>query len=260
MARVTLFLGVFIMAFTKEAFLPNSGQANSDAPRIWNYRTEDASADLTVAGYFSEKFDDINDGDFLLFQSSDLNSFGHFVKNGNVQLSINPSTFNPTTDMTVERLIDGASLAANQQPTGLGEAGQIQVEFGAAQGTSLDPVQLLADGTIRINEAGTYRIKVSFVFGRVGGGGTSKLRFRALINGFQAGNSVGGDVPNSNSENPYSDEAWLTVPAGIDVTYQVMRDSSGSDAGGLFQPEITNATAPSWNPVPCAAIRVERWV
>ena len=170
------------------------------------------------------------------------------------------SEFNPTTDMQIERILDGFSIATNQQPTGTGEAGQIQVEFGAAVNGSSDPVQLLADGTLRINQAGTYRIKVSFVFGRTGGGGTSKLRFRALINGVQAGNSVGGDVPNSNSENPYADEAWLTVPAGLDITYEVMRDSSGSDAGGLFQPEITAGTAPSWNPAPCAAIRVERWI
>ena len=170
------------------------------------------------------------------------------------------STFNPSSDMTIQRLVDGVSLAAAQQPTGTGEANEIQMEFGVAQNTALDPVQLLTDGSLIINQTGTYRVKVSVIFGRLGNGGVAKLRFGAFINGVQAGLSVGGDVPNQNSENPYADEAWLTLPAGLTIRYMLIRDSSGANDGGIFQPTITAATAPSWNPTACAAIRVERWV
>lgn len=168
--------------------------------------------------------------------------------------------FNPIDDLAIERLIDGVSIATDQQPSGTGENNSLQVEFGPAVNGPNDPVQLLSDGTLRINEAGTYRIKVSITFGRMGASGTSKLRFRALVQGVQAGLTVGADVPNTNSETPYSDEAWLTVPAGLDVTYEIMRDDTGSDFGGLFQPTIDGVTAPSWANTSCAAIRVERWV
>ena len=42
------------MAFNKDAFLPLSGQANSDAPRMWTYS---AAADtITTSNYFDDAF------------------------------------------------------------------------------------------------------------------------------------------------------------------------------------------------------------
>jgi hypothetical protein len=162
-------------------------------------------------------------------------------------------------NMAIERILDGLSVAANQQPSGEGEANQIQIEFGPAVNTGSDPVNLLADGTVQFNEAGLYRVKIALIYGRTTNAGLAELRFRALINGNQAGQSLGVQIPNQNTEIPFSDEAWLNVPAGVDVTYEVMRDSSGTNAGGLFQPTITGGTAPSWNDCSCATIRIERW-
>ncbi len=161
--------------------------------------------------------------------------------------------------LRLERLVNGISLATEQQPTGYGEANSIQIEFGAAQNTVSDPVQLLADGSVVFNEEGLYRLKITLIFGRLGGAGESELRFRAMINGVQAGQSIGAEIDSQRIEIPYSDEAWLNIPEGTVITYEVMRDSSGNDSGGLFQPVITNATAPNWNPTTCAAIRVERY-
>ncbi len=167
--------------------------------------------------------------------------------------------FDPTSGMTIERLVDGKSLATVQNPTGTGEANAIQIEFGAALNGAGDPVQLLADGTLRINQAGLYRLKISLSYGRSGGSGQSELRFRALINGVQAGQSIGIEIDNANTTLAFADEAWLYLPAGLDITYEIMRDSSGNDSGGLIQPVVTAGTAPSWNPTTCAALRVERW-
>ena len=72
------------------------------------------------------------------------------------------ATFNPTDDIAIERLIEGVSLAADQQPIGLGIANAINVEFGAAVGTGSDPVQLDINGQLTFNTAGLYRIKVVF--------------------------------------------------------------------------------------------------
>lgn len=167
--------------------------------------------------------------------------------------------FDPTTGMTIERLVDGKSLAITQDPTGLGEANSLQIEFGAALNGAGDPVQLLADGTLRINQAGLYRLKISLSYGRTGGAGQAELRFRVVINGVQAGQSIGIELDNANTTLAFADEAWLFLPAGLDITYELLRDSSGNDSGSLIQPVITAGTAPSWNATTCAALRVERW-
>lgn len=168
--------------------------------------------------------------------------------------SSGPSAF------TIERLIDGSSVATSQQPIGTGQSNQIQVEFGPAENTLTDPVSLLANGTLKINQTGTYRIKISLTYGRNGGSGESELRFRALVNGTQAGQSLGVKIDNARVALPFTDEAWLTLPAGADITYQLMRDSDGNNSGGVFKPLINAGTAASWNQCSCASIRVERWV
>jgi len=162
-------------------------------------------------------------------------------------------------DIQIERMIDGKSLAVSQVPAGLGEANSIQIEFGAAINTGSDPIQLLADGTLRVNEAGTYRLKLTLVFGRTGGAGVSEVRFRVLVNGTQAGQTIGAKISDSDSDLVFTDEAWVTFPGAADVTYEMMRDSSGNDSGQLDQPVVTAGTAPDWNSTTCAALRAERW-
>lgn len=165
------------------------------------------------------------------------------------------------TTLQIERVLDGVSEATDQQPSDTGETNQIQIEFGVAKNDSNDPVMLTSEGELIINEAGTYRIKVSLIQGRVGNGGIAKPRVRAIgSNGVQLGITVGTDIPTEGQQAPYSDEAWLTLPAGFTLRYNLMRDSSGINAGGLFAPAVTSGTAPTWNKTACAAIRVERWV
>ena len=188
------------------------------------------------------------------------------------------SEFNPTTDMQIERLYDGSSAILSQQPSGLDSP--LEIQFGAAEGTPSDPIQTLVRGgnseasILRINQAGTYRLKTSIQFGRTGGAGTSQLNFRALINGVQAGRSqlnfrallngvqagrsISGYLANANVLNLLVDEAWLTLPAGLDITYELIRDSNGNDSGGLFAGETSGSTG--WNPSPAASVRVERWI
>lgn len=158
-------------------------------------------------------------------------------------------------DLQIERLLDALSTAGSQQPAGTDTP--LQIEFGGAQLTPSDPVSLSSTGVLSINQAGTYRIKLSVAAGRTGGAGVSNLYFRALINGIQAGQSVHLKVDSSDIYVPYSDEAWLTVPAGVQITYEVIRDSTGNNSGGLFQ---STPTAPGWASNPSAALRVERWI
>lgn len=162
--------------------------------------------------------------------------------------------FNPST-IVIDRVLDGLSLAAVQAPAAVDTP--LQIEFGAGVNTIADPVMLSTAGALTINEAGTYRIKISLAYGRTGGAGVSELYFRALINGTQAGQSVHAKVSSADVYIPYSDEAWLTIPAGVVITYELLRDSSGNNSGGLYS---GNPTLAGWADNPSATIRVERWV
>lgn len=182
-------------------------------------------------------------------------SEGHvYVSNGAGSGEWKIPNADPTSNV-IERLLDGISAAASQEPVGLDTP--LQMEFGAAQGTISDPVMLSAAGALTINEAGTYRIKISLAYGRTGGAGVSELYFRALVNGTQAGQSIHAKVGSSDVFIPYTDEAWLTLPAGTVITYEMIRDSSGTDSGGIFAGVPITA---GWNDNPCAALRVERFI
>jgi len=184
----------------------------------------------------------------------------YVIVGDNISLLANDSNYTSAENISIDRVINGLSLATDQQPSGTGETNAIQIEFGAAQGTISDPVQLSAAGTLTFNEAGLYRLKVTADVGRTGGGGVSQLRLRALVDGAQAGQTIGFEIDDANTAIPFTDEAWLNIPvSGVEISYEIMRDSSGNNNGGLFQPEVTAATAPNWSPCTCAAIRVERW-
>lgn len=162
-------------------------------------------------------------------------------------------TIHEASQLGVERLLDGLSSAGSQEPTALDTPKQI--EFGGAQFTGAEPVMIDSAGKLTINETGLYRIKVSLAVGRTGGAGSSSIFVRVLVNGTQAGQSIHFKVDTSDQFLPYSDEAWITLPAGTEIVYQVMRDSSGTNSGGLFAGDPTPV---DWTSNPCAAIRVER--
>lgn len=168
---------------------------------------------------------------------------------------------NSIQSISIERLYDGESLINIQEPSLVDSP--IYIQFGQVQGSASDPIQTLSQGVdseasiLRINEAGTYRLKTAIQFGRENNAGTAILNFRALINGVQAGRSINQRINNSNTTSIFTDEAWLTLPAGIDITYEVIRDSSGVNSGGVIAGEVSGSTG--WNNAPSASLRVERW-
>lgn len=170
------------------------------------------------------------------------------------------SNFNPTTGIIIERNIEGVSLAVSQEPTGTGIANALNVEFGAAIGTGSDPVQLDVNGLVTFNTEGLYRVKIVFQFGRTGQSGNSEILFRFLIDGVQLGRSVGAKLGNADDLQYIDIDNWFNVPQGTTLVTQIMRDDSGDDSGGLFRTLPTDEGAGTWNDVPCAVIRIERWV
>lgn len=171
------------------------------------------------------------------------------------------ATSNRAKTISIERLFDGVSVSASQQPTGTGEANKIQINFGPAIGTGSDDVQLLANGTVKVNTAGTYRIKIALQFGRTGSAGTSVLLFRVAdsLNN-QLGRTVSAIIDDPDTLVPYENDTWLTVPAAMDFKFEVMRDLSGNNSGGIFSVTPTVEGGSEWANAPAAAIRVERWI
>jgi hypothetical protein len=167
--------------------------------------------------------------------------------------------FNPTSDIAIERLLNATSVSAAQNPTGIGPTNAVQVEFGPSQLGASDPIQIDALGNLTINQSGLYRVKVSLQAGRSGTGGTSELLIRALFDGVQQGRTVAIKLANENIISPFTDEAWLNLPEGAVVNYEIMRDSVGADSGGLVGQDVT-VEAGSWNQDVCAELRIERLI
>lgn len=159
-------------------------------------------------------------------------------------------------DINIERVLDVASVAVTQYPAGTGDANALQVEFGPAVNTGADVVQMDANGTVTFNQGGLYRIKVALQFGRTGSGGSSYLSFRVLVNGTQAGRSVTFTLDNADSLSYFENDEWIYFPAGIQLSFEIMRDPVGNNSGGLksFSP------SGAWNTAPTAALRIQRLV
>lgn len=139
----------------------------------------------------------------------------------------------------------------NQEPSGLDSP--LQVTFGAAQGTATDPVMLDALGNITFNEGGLYLFNGYANFERQGSsGGVSVTLFRALINGVQSGPTKGVELSGTGIMFPYELTLPIQVTAGDVLTWEILRDSSGVDAGGLY---IHTNSGP-WSNVPSADVNI----
>ncbi len=141
--------------------------------------------------------------------------------------------------------------ATNQVPSGLDSP--LQVTFGAAQGTASDPVMLDALGNITFNQGGIYLFNGYANFERQGSsGGITVTLFRALLNGSQSGPTKGVELSGTGIMFPYELTLPIQVSAGDVLTWEIMRDSSGTNAGGLY---IHTNSGP-WSNVPSADVNI----
>jgi len=162
--------------------------------------------------------------------------------------------FDPS-ELVVETLISAQSVAASQEPSAVDTP--IQLEFGPAINTGSDDIQLLADGTLQVNVAGTYHIDIVGQYGRTSGAGTSIILVRSLVNGTQvSAASIAAKIDDADTLMPYETRSWATLPAGTLLTYELVRDSAGNNSGGLFR---TAPTLGGWAPAPSISITVTRF-
>jgi len=188
----------------------------------------------------------INDNDIIIGSDADTTEF--VTKNYSVSrlksYILDSFQFGAT-------LILAGKSNINQEPDGLDTP--LQVTFGPAINSPSDPVQLLADGSLVFNEAGLYLFNGFGNFERQGSsGGVTVTAFRAYKNGVPFTPPKAVDLSNTGIMVPYE----LTVPiqceAGDIITWEIMRDSSGVNSGGLY----THALAGGWGIVPSADVNI----
>lgn len=146
-----------------------------------------------------------------------------------------------------------AASTATQAPTSVDTA--LQVSFGAAQGSASDPVMINAAGTVTFNTAGNYAIRIKLQNGRTGATGTSILLSRILLNGAQVGSTAAVKMTQTDATTPSESRVVLNPTAGQTFQVQIMRDSAGSNFGGVYP---QTATVAAWGVAPSALLVISR--
>lgn len=131
----------------------------------------------------------------------------------------------------------------------------LQLSFGAAQGSASDPVMINAAGLVTFNTAGNYAIRIKLQNGRTGATGTSILLSRILLNGAQVGSAAAVKMTQTDATTPTDSRVVMNPTAGQTFIVQIMRDSAGSNFGGVY-PQTATVTA--WGVAPSALLVISR--
>ena len=136
----------------------------------------------------------------------------------------------------------------SQVPTGLGVP--MQVAFGAPE--SNEYVSIDAAGTITFIQAGAYMALCNVYFDRSTDQGESLTFLRFLGDGVQAGNPVAIEMDSADTSQFNQFVLAGQVPAGTELTVEIMRDSGGFNDGYL----ISFTSTDGWGTAPSAIMRV----
>jgi hypothetical protein len=127
------------------------------------------------------------------------------------------------------------------------------VEFGAAQGSPSTPVQLDAFGKVTFNESGLYFVNGFGSVERQGSsGGVSILLFRTRLNGIQISSTKGFHLDTPNLPTEYEVTIPFQATAGDVLWFEIMRDSSGTNQGGVYPHTVLGG----WSNVPSSQIQI----
>lgn len=129
----------------------------------------------------------------------------------------------------------------------------IIVSFGAAQGSPSADVELQAGGKIIFNRAGAYFVNGYGSVERQGSsGGVAIVLFRAVLNGTQISTTKAFHLDGVDITVPYEVSIPFQANAGDILQFEIMRDSSGVNAGGLYP----HTNLGGWSNVPSTQIQI----
>lgn len=146
-----------------------------------------------------------------------------------------------------------APSTVTQAPTAVDTA--LQLTFGAAQKSASDPVMINAAGLVTFNTAGNYAVRVKLQCGRTGATGTSILLSRILLGGVQYGSAACVKLTQTDATTPIESRVVINATAAQTLAVQIMRDSTGSNFGGVY-PQVATVTA--WGTAPSALLVISR--
>lgn len=146
-----------------------------------------------------------------------------------------------------------AASTATQAPSAADTP--LQLTFGAAQLSALDPVMLNAAGLVTFNTAGAYAVRIKLQNGRTGATGTSILLSRILLNGVAYGSPAAVKMTSTDATTPTDSRVVVQTTAGMTFAVQIMRDSAGSNFGGVYP---HSATVTAWGTAPSALLVISR--
>lgn len=146
-----------------------------------------------------------------------------------------------------------AASTVTQAPSAVDTA--LQLTFGAAQKSATDPVMINSAGLVTFNTDGNYAVRIKTQNGRTGASGTSILLMRILVNGTQYGSPAATRITATDSTVPTESRVVLNPTAGQTMSVQIMRDSAGSDFGGVY-PQVSTVAA--WGTAPSALLVISR--
>ncbi|QHJ82103.1 MAG: hypothetical protein [Bacteriophage sp.] len=146
-----------------------------------------------------------------------------------------------------------AASTATQAPTAVDTP--LQLSFGAAQGSASDPVMINAAGLVTFNQAGNYAVRVKLQCGRTGATGTSILLSRLVLGGAQLGSAACVKLTQTDATTPTDSRVVMSPTAGQTLQVQIMRDSAGSNFGGVYP---QTATVTDWGVAPSALLVISR--
>ncbi|EFR7340344.1 hypothetical protein H0R35_003204 [Salmonella enterica] len=146
-----------------------------------------------------------------------------------------------------------ASSAVVQAPMAVDTA--LQLTFGAAQGTASNPVMINTAGLVTFNATGSYAVRVKLQAGRTGASGTSILLSRILVNGAQYGSPAATKLVSADVTIPIESRVAINATAGQTMAVQIMRDSAGTNFGGVYP---QTATVAAWGVAPSALLVISR--
>lgn len=146
-----------------------------------------------------------------------------------------------------------AASTAAQAPSAVDTP--LQLSFGGAQGSASDPVMINAAGLVTFNTAGNYAVRVKLQCGRTGATGTSILLSRLLLNSTQLGSTAAVKLTQTDATTPTESRVVVNATAGQTLAIQIMRDSAGSNFGGVY-PQVATVTA--WGTAPSALLVISR--
>jgi len=181
---------------------------------------------------------------------------GTITNNGTINGIIGSDTltsyFGTYRQKHAQEVVLNASSFSTQTPTGTDTP--LQLEFGAAQFGSSDPVEIDASGNITINQTDQYNVSLILQYGRTNAGSFSLMFFRLLVDGTQFGPSRYAKLDNANADLPVQFTGPLDLVTTEVLTVELIRDSAGFDDGELFAETVTDG----WNAAPSASIILTR--